>query len=103
MTNIVFEKSFKILNFGSNGTHPEFTVLVHFGGQFTAGEPKILLKTKISAKTTFLGVSNNVSPKSQKNHRILVKLNKKKTCAQIGSKLPPLTASKGYQKFSHSL
>ena len=29
--NTVFEKSFKILDFGSNETHAKFTVLVHFG------------------------------------------------------------------------
>ena len=76
--NTVFEKSFNIpQNFGSNGMHPKFTVLVHFRAQFTAGKPKILLKTKISAKTTSLQISNNVSPRSQKNHRILVKLSKK--------------------------
>ena len=34
--NTVFEKSFKILNFGSNGMQLKFTVLVHFGKQFTA-------------------------------------------------------------------
>ena len=30
-TNTVFEKSFKMLDFGSNETHAMFTVLVHFG------------------------------------------------------------------------
>ena len=73
----MFEKSFKILNFGSNGTHPKFTILVHFGAQFTTKKLKILLKTKISAKTTSLVISNNVNPKSHKNHIILVKLSKK--------------------------
>ena len=29
-TNTVFEKSFKILDFGSNKTHAKFTVLIHF-------------------------------------------------------------------------
>ena len=47
------------------------------GVQFTARKPKTLLKTKISAKTTFLGISNNISPRSQEDHRILVKLSKK--------------------------
>ena len=37
--------------------HLKFTVLVHFGTQFTTRKPKIMLKTKISAKTTSLGVS----------------------------------------------
>ena len=52
--------------FNSNGRHRKFTVLFHFGAQFTAGKPKILLKTKVSAKTTFLGISNSISPRSQK-------------------------------------
>ena len=52
----------------------KFTVSVHFGAQFTAGKPKILIKTKISAKTASLGIINNASPRSQKNHRILGKL-----------------------------
>ena len=73
----MFKKSFKILNFRSNGT--QFTVLVYFGAQFTTGKPNVLLKTKVFAKTKSLEISNNVSPKSQKNHRILVKLSKKKT------------------------
>ena len=33
----------------------KFTVSVHFGAQFTARKPKILQKTKFSAKTVFLG------------------------------------------------
>ena len=73
----MFEKSFKILHFGPDGTQPKFTVLVHFGVQLIARKPKILLKTKTSAKTASLGISNNVSPTSHKNHRILVKLSKK--------------------------
>ena len=59
--------------------HPKFTVLVHFGAQFTARKPKIFLKTKISEKAASLGISNNVNPRSQKHHRIIVKLSKKKT------------------------
>ena len=73
-TNTVFENSYKILNFSLNGRHLKFAVLFHFGTQFTTGNPKILLKTKISAKTTSLRISTNVSPRSQKNHRILVKI-----------------------------
>ena len=42
---------------------------------------KILQKTRFSAKTTYrptyLGISNNVSLKSQESHIILVKLSKK--------------------------
>ena len=69
------------MNFGSNGTHPKFIVLVHFGVQFTARKPKILLKTRTSAKTSYrptsLGISINVSLRSQKNLVILIKVNKK--------------------------
>ena len=43
----------------------------------TAGKPKILLKTKSSGKTISLGISNNIIARSQRNHRILVKLSKK--------------------------
>ena len=39
---------------------------------------KNLLKTKISANTASLGISNNISSRFQKNHRIRVKLSKKK-------------------------
>ena len=101
----VFEKSFKILNFSVNRRHPKFTVLFHFGGQCSAGKPKILLKTKIVAKTASLGISNSISPRSKKNHRI-AKLNKKNCFfgggwGQIGCKLPTVAEPKGYQKFSH--
>ena len=95
-----------MLNFESNGTHPKVKVLVHFGDQFTVGKPKKLFKTKNSVKSA--GILNNVSPRSQKNYRILVKLSEKqqqktKTAfgAQIGSNLPPGAASKGYKKFPH--
>ena len=90
--------------FGSNGTHLKFTVLTNFAAQFTAGKPKVLPKTKIFAKSTYLEISNNVNSRSQKNHRILVKLNKKIFWGpQIRSKLPPGVTPKGDQKFSHSL
>ena len=72
------------MNFSLNGRHVKFTVLFHFEAPCTAGKPKILLKIKIFAKTTSLGISNSISTRSQKNHRILVKLNKK---AFFGSKL----------------
>ena len=52
----------------------QLTVLVHLEVQFTTGKSKILLKTKIFAKAVSLVISNNVSPRPQKNHRILVKL-----------------------------
>ena len=44
-----------------------------FWALFTGGNPKILLKTKISAKTTSFGISNNIDPRSKKNQRILGK------------------------------
>ena len=56
----------------------KFTVLVYFGTDFTARKTKILLKTTIFAKTTFLEISNNVSQRSQKNQRVLVPLSRKK-------------------------
>ena len=45
-------------------------VLFLFGAQFTTGKPKILLKTKISAKTTSLGISNTAifKNKQKKKH-----------------------------------
>ena len=51
--------------------------MLHFGTQFTAGKPEILLKDNISEKATSLRISNNVSPRSKKNQKILVKLKKK--------------------------
>ena len=60
-----------------------------FRAQFTVGKPKILLKTIFLQKTAPLGISNNARPSSQNNHRILVKLSKKKIfLAQIRCKLP---------------
>ena len=86
----LLKESFEILNFSINRRHPKFTVLVLFRAQFTTGKPKILLKTKIITKTTSLGISNSVRSRTQKNHRILVILNKKETFvwAQTGSTLP---------------
>ena len=98
----LFEKSFEILNIGSNGIHPKFTVFVHFGAPFTAGKPKILLETEISGKTTFLGIWNNVSLRSQKNHGILIKLSKNIFLVQMGCKLLSGVAPKDFQKFAHS-
>ena len=50
-------------------------ISVHFAAQFTSGNQKILLKTKIYEKG-ILG-NNYLSPRSQKNHRILEKLSLK--------------------------
>ena len=95
------EKSFKILNFGSNGMQLMFTFSVHTGAQFTVGKPKISLKTKSTAKTASLVIINKVSPRSQKNHRIIVKFSQK---ILSGSKLGlDHHGSKGHHKFSHSL
>ena len=79
--------------------------LVHFGAQFTAGKPKILLKNKISAKTASLGISNNISARFQKNHRIIVKLSKKtqKNELKLGLNCLHGAVPKGHQKFSLSL
>ena len=77
-------------------------VSVHIGSQFTVGKPKILLKTKTSAKSASLGIINNVSPRSQKNHRILVKLSQK-TLSRPKLGLRYNHGSKGHHKFSHSL
>ena len=49
---------------------------------------KILLKTKSSGKTTSLGIWNNISPRSQKNHRILVKLSKTNWGSKLGLNYP---------------
>ena len=104
-TNTVFGKSFKILSFGSNRTHPKFTVLVHFGVQFTNGrKPKILLNIKIFAKTVSLAISHNLSLRLQKNHRILVKSSKKAFFGlKFGLNCDHQAAQKSHQKFSHSL
>ena len=100
-TNTVFKKSFKILNFSLYGRHPKFTVLFDFGVQFTAGIRKILLKTKITAKSASLRISNNLIPKSQKNHRILLKLNKKTFFrAKLGLNCP-LWPHQGVIWYSH--
>ena len=78
-TNTVFEKSFKILNFGSNETHLILQFWFILGPNLPlVRKPKILLKPKISAKTASLGIISNVSPSFQQNHRILVKLSWKK-------------------------
>ena len=82
--------------------HTQSLVLVHFGTQFTAGKPQILLKTNISAETSSLGTSNNESPRSQKNYRILVKLSKKKVFwgSQLGLNCP-LEPNQNVNRNSH--
>ena len=49
-----------------------------FGSPIYRQETKNISKTKVYAKTASLGISSNVSLKSQKNCRILVKLSKAK-------------------------
>ena len=66
------------MRFGSNGSHRKFTIWVHFGAQFTTRKPKVLLKTKICSKTTSLGISHNVSSRSQKNNKMLKTLIQRK-------------------------
>ena len=75
--NIMCKKSFKIKRLSANRMYPKFTVLVRFWAQFAPRKQRILLKTKILPETTFLGLSNYTSPKSQINHRILIKIIKK--------------------------
>ena len=70
--------------------------------QFAVGKPKILLKNKIFAKTASLGIINNTSSRSQKSHRILVKL-RQKTFSGSKLGLNYHHGSKGHHKFSHSL
>ena len=74
----VFEQFFKIQCSSVNGAYPKLTVLNHFWAHFTSRNPKILPKIKIFPETTSLWLSNNTSPRSQINHRILIKLILKK-------------------------
>ena len=63
---------------------------------------KILLKNKFSAKTASLGIINNVSPGSETNHKVLVKLSQKIFSGfKLG--LNYHHGSNGHHKFSHSL
>ena len=64
-------------------------VKFHIGAQFTVGKPKILLKTKIFAKTASLGIINNISSRSQKSQNSFKITPKNTFWVQIGSKLPP--------------
>ena len=73
----------------------QFWFMVHFRDQFTASKPKILLKTKTSGKTTPLGISDNVSSRSQKNHRNFVKFRKNKHFLGANLKIGPWGHIKG--------
>ena len=74
------------------------------GPNLLSENQKYCLKPKISGKPTSLGISNSISPRSQKNPNNSCKINQKQTFwAQIGYKLQCEATSKGYQKFSHRL
>ena len=73
----LYEESLKLMSLRGKGTYPKFWVLVHFWAQFTPGKHKILLKTLIFPKTTSFGLSDDTSPKSNRNHIILIYLIKK--------------------------
>ena len=72
-----------------------------FGAQFTVGKSKILLKTKISAKMTSLGISNSDSPSSQKDYRVLIKLIKKRAHFRGFWGIPPLKNIRLCWNFHH--
>ena len=73
-TKSVYEQCFKIINISTNGTYPKFSILVHFWAQFTPGKRNIFPKTKFFPQTTSFGLSDDTSPKSQINRRILIKI-----------------------------
>ena len=77
--NTVSEQSFKITCLSGNGTYPKLIVLVHFWAQFTPKIPKCWQNSKLFFRNYVLWLSNNTSPRSQINHRIYIKLIKKKT------------------------
>ena len=68
---------FKIMCLSTNRVYPRSSFLVHFWAQFTPGKRNILSKTKIFPETASLGLSDDTSPKSQINRRILIKIIKK--------------------------
>ena len=80
---------------------PQFTLLVHFPAQSTPRKLNILLKTKIFAKSTALGLIKNINLKPQKNIEKLAK--NPIFWAQNEPKLLPGEESKCQRKFSHSL
>ena len=76
-TKTVSEQSFKIKCLSGNEAYPKLMVLVHFWAQFTSWKSNILPKIKFFSRNYILWLSNNTSPRSQINHRILIKLIKK--------------------------
>ena len=73
-TNTVSEQPFKIKCLSRNLTYPKLTVLVNFWANFSPENRRYYQKPKFFPETTSLWLSNNTSPKSQINHRILTKL-----------------------------
>ena len=73
-TKTVSEQSFKIKCLSGHKTYPKLIVLVHFWAQFTPKKPKTLPKPNFFPETTSLWLSTNTSPRSQINHKILIKL-----------------------------
>ena len=73
-TVTLYEESLKLISLRGKGTYPKFTVLVHFGAQFTPRKKKILEETLIFPQTTSFGLSDDTSPKSHINHRFLIYL-----------------------------
>ena len=101
-TKTVCEQCFKIRCLSANGTYPKLSVLVYFWAQFTRGKIKILPKTKIFPETTSLGLSDDTSPKSQIDRRILIKIIKKTPF--LGPKIDlncPLGPAQGVDTNSH--
>ena len=76
-TKTVSKQSFKIKCLSGNKTYPKLMVLVHFRAHFPPENPKYCQKPNFFPETASLWLSNNTSPRSQINHRILIKLIKK--------------------------
>ena len=59
----VCDQCFKIRCLSTNGTYPKFSFLDYIWAQFTPGKWWILPKTKFFPETTFLGLSDDTSPR----------------------------------------
>ena len=70
-----------------------------FWGPIYCWKTKNIAKINIFCKNNILKISNNVSPRSQKDNKVLVKLNKKDWSPKLGLNGPHV--QKGHQKFSH--
>ena len=62
-TRTAFEESFKNFEFWLKRDVPKGLNFGSFSGQCTPRKTKILLKTKICAKISSLGLSSNINPK----------------------------------------